>query len=349
MLYRRADGSGMDVLDTRGLNEGGRPEEDDVDASAVDSIIRALNTCPVDAILFVHKIKEVDAGVEADVRALEQVLKQTHTLGCPVIVVLTHCDEIEPGDVKRPADYDDEKLDSISAAKELFLKNVSTISPSLHQRIIGVVPVSCSVIWLKPYSNTGEILPHPTRDYRYNLDVLMDLLLDNVKTQSIFRTVQACRILRVKVDFAIFLTRTFASIAAVMALFPVPAADVIPTTGLITYLAYTIARLSDGKLGYDAVTRFLGIIGITGIAGFGARYMLSQVMRMFFASAASAAISYSMVTAVGKSAIAFYLEGKSDQEVRDIFSSLRSSTSVEQVEADLEMEDMAHATATKET
>jgi hypothetical protein len=35
LLYRLADGSGIDVLDTRGLNEGGKPEEADSAETAV--------------------------------------------------------------------------------------------------------------------------------------------------------------------------------------------------------------------------------------------------------------------------------------------------------------------------
>jgi len=35
LLYRGHDGSGIDVLDTRGINEGERPEEDDIAETAV--------------------------------------------------------------------------------------------------------------------------------------------------------------------------------------------------------------------------------------------------------------------------------------------------------------------------
>jgi ferredoxin len=53
---------------------GGSPEEADEYETAVDSIVQALTTCPVDAILFVHKIKEVDSGIDRDLQALETVL-----------------------------------------------------------------------------------------------------------------------------------------------------------------------------------------------------------------------------------------------------------------------------------
>lgn len=66
-----------------------------------------------------------------------------------------------------------------------------------HLRLTG------AVIWLPPDEH-GEILPNPRRDYRYNVDGLLDLLLRNVQIQAVFRTVQACRTTRVKVDFADF-------------------------------------------------------------------------------------------------------------------------------------------------
>lgn len=45
LVYRRADGSGMDVIDTRGLNEGCKPvEEDEVGVeSAIDSVVQVIN------------------------------------------------------------------------------------------------------------------------------------------------------------------------------------------------------------------------------------------------------------------------------------------------------------------
>jgi hypothetical protein len=46
------------------------------------------------------------------------------------------------------------------------------------------------------------VLPHSRRDYRYNIEALLDLLLNNVEVQAVYRTVQACRVQRIKIDFA---------------------------------------------------------------------------------------------------------------------------------------------------
>ena len=128
--------------------------------------------------------------------------------GLPIIAVLTHCDEIEPSDLKRPDDYDDEKLQRIADAKQLFLRNVAKLSPMISQHIVGIEAISSTsgawgglgvcvsrhllqgaVVWLPP-NEQGQILPNTKRDYRYNIDGLLDLLLRNVQIQAVFRTVQ---------------------------------------------------------------------------------------------------------------------------------------------------------------
>lgn len=330
LKYRLEDGSGLDVLDTRGLNEGGKPIESDDCLSAADSIINALHTCPVDAVLFVHKIKEVDSGIENDLVALQEVLEKSKLMSSktPVIAVLTHCDELEPSDLRRPNEYDEEKFEAIDDAKQTFLKNLVTFSPEISELLVGVVPVSCAVIWLSE-DEDQRIFPHPTRDYRYNLDKLMDLLLRNVEVQAVFRTVQAARAIRVKKEFAEFMIRLFASLGALIALTPIPASDIIPLTALITYQTYTIARLgstipkitdislpgsikgSPEKVSMEesiptetenksrntkmpskqaqSVSKFLSILGLTSLLGVSSRYLLTQLLKLSLIPGSTAA------------------------------------------------------------
>lgn len=353
LLYRTKDGHGIDVLDTRGLNEGGLPLEEDDHETAVDSVVDALRTVPVDAILFVHKIKEVDAGIESDLKALVEILEKSKLLstytgsvkeekdGIPIIFVLTHTDELDPSDLKRPADYDDEKLKAIHDAEQQFLLNVNQHAPKIVSNChYNIVSASGAVIWMPPDEN-GRVFPHPKRDYRYNIDKLLDLLLRNMELQAVFRTVQATRSKKVKIDFALFLSRIFASIAAIFALTPFPTTDVVPLTALISYQVYTIARLGTPtrrKEGQDStaattptsptsisgISKFLGIIGLTSVLGLGARYLLTTALKIMMvpgSSAGSAVVSYSMVMAIGKAAVSYFLEEKGDDEVRSVFRS----------------------------
>lgn len=65
-----------------------------------------------------------------------------------MIVVLTHCDEVEPSDLKRPEDYDEEKLRHIEHAKQQFLANCARTTPKLSSQIVGVEAVSCEIYCL---------------------------------------------------------------------------------------------------------------------------------------------------------------------------------------------------------
>ena len=114
-------------------------------------------------------------------------------------------------------------------------------------------------------------------------------------------------------DFAEFLIKVFGSMAAILALTPIPTTDIIPLTALTSYMIYTIARLGNQSASWETTARFLGVVGLTGVLGYGARYMLSQVMKFVPIPgvwAGSAVVSYTMTMAVGKSAIAFFLENK---------------------------------------
>ncbi|KAI3653668.1 hypothetical protein MP228_001615 [Amoeboaphelidium protococcarum] len=349
LQYRVDDDQGFDIIDTRGFfDNDARPAEEDTVDNAIDSVVNALTICPVDAILLLHKIKEVDVSIEPDLAALLEILKRArlYQSKIPLIVVLTHADEIEPSDIKKPEDYDQEKLDNIDLAKQVFLKNFHQYSPQLSSLIVGCVAVSSAIIWQAP-NDDGNVLPHPKRDYRYNMDALLDLLLRNVQIQALFKTVQASRTSQVKKDFAVFLIKIFASMAAVISLVPIPTSDMIPLTALTSYLVYTISKLGSGRRPNiqsskdstpppnsiersASLQNFLTVIGFSSVAALTARYFLSQMLKLMFipgvSSGGSAVISYSMVTAIGHSAVAYFLEGKSDQEVKNIFDNVQSES-----------------------
>jgi hypothetical protein len=86
----------------------------------------------------------VDAGIDADILKLNEILQQTGLVetGIPIIGVLTHVDELDPADLKKPADYDEEKLSRIEDAKQLFRINVQQSSPLVSRYLVGVEAIS---------------------------------------------------------------------------------------------------------------------------------------------------------------------------------------------------------------
>jgi len=325
LLYRGHDNSGIDVLDTRGINEGERPQEDDIAETAVDSIVSALSQVPVDCILYLHKSKELDSGIESDLRILNEIIVKTNlrSIKIPIIGVITHCDELEPSDIKKPSEYDEEKLENIEIAKRFFKDQLEKYAPDLQDCIVGVEAISSSVIWNKVPDENGAILPK--RDYRYNIDKIMDLLMNNVSMQAMFKTAQVCRVQLIKINFANMLIKLFASVTTVISTLPIPAADQVPLSALEIWMVYTIAKLGNNKLSWDSTKKFLGMLGVSGIARYCARKVISTFSKLFpiVGYGTSAAITYSITLGLGKSAIAFFLENKSEEEVKEIFNAAK--------------------------
>ena len=95
-VYQGADGRSIEILDTRGVQEGGGPAEHDETASAEVSVLASVRTRSPDAFLFLCKAKEVDAAIHGDLDFCERALdetKRTHGLDAPVVGVVTQCDE----------------------------------------------------------------------------------------------------------------------------------------------------------------------------------------------------------------------------------------------------------------
>ncbi|HEY6461822.1 MAG TPA: GTPase, partial [Polyangiaceae bacterium] len=70
--YERGGGA-MSILDTRGVQEGSLPAEADAAKTALESIAVELRAQAPDVVVFVAKASEVDAAIDADLDALEQV------------------------------------------------------------------------------------------------------------------------------------------------------------------------------------------------------------------------------------------------------------------------------------
>ncbi|KAG4103336.1 P-loop containing nucleoside triphosphate hydrolase protein [Neocallimastix lanati (nom. inval.)] len=201
LQYRDHNGCGIDVLDTRGINEGQRPKEDDVANKAEDSIISALKQVPVDCILYLHKAKELDSGIESDLKVLNEIIvKCNFEIKIPIIGVITQCDELDPCDIKKPTEYDEEKLNNIAEAKKLLKSQLEKFAPDLNDYVVGIEAISSYIRWKKEPDENGAILP--MRDYRYNMDNLMNLFMKNVNIKALFKTAQVCKIQNIKIKFA---------------------------------------------------------------------------------------------------------------------------------------------------
>lgn len=99
------------------------------------------------------------------------------------------------------------------------------------------------------------------------------------------------------------LIQLFASVAAILALTPLPTSDIIPLAALNSFMVYNIARLrgiqsqgtattsstqpnnselsipNDGST-WQPIRRFMSIVGLVGVVGLGSRYAFSQFLKV---------------------------------------------------------------------
>ena len=97
------DDGALEILDTRGLQEGTEPDQSDESSTPVESVMKAIREKAPDAIVFIVKAKEVDAAIDTDIALLQEISREVHRtseLRIPIIGLITHADELEPKNVK---------------------------------------------------------------------------------------------------------------------------------------------------------------------------------------------------------------------------------------------------------
>ena len=114
------NGDQIDFLDTRGLQEGEKPIEEDLARSPVESILNAIHQrCP-DVVLFLCKAKEVSSAIHSDLDTLEKILKEirkSYKRDLHIIGIITQCDELDP--VKKSIN-DPQKQKNITEASNVI-------------------------------------------------------------------------------------------------------------------------------------------------------------------------------------------------------------------------------------
>lgn len=334
-IYECKDGDRvlMEILDTRGIAES---ESLDDKVTAEEMLIEQINEFSPDVAIFMLNCTHRD-DVNIDVEFLKKVSKEyakVNKLQLPIVVVINKCDEMAPSRFKNPVEYPENKINKINEVvqyyKGIIVKN--------GLKIDNIIAVSSLIDWQTPDGmeiDVDSIKNLPKYDIdnlqiafdgRYGIEELLDILEEAIldfEAQMGLR--MASRLNEVVKRLAKHLNNIFSGISATVALTPIPVSDIYILLIIQSMLVCLIASLSGRDISLDTGKEFIFSMG--GIAGAGYVFRLiaqqaSKFLNTIFigsGSAVSSGIAYIGTSAIGKAAIAYYIENKTMDEAKKQF------------------------------
>jgi uncharacterized protein (DUF697 family)/GTPase Era involved in 16S rRNA processing len=312
----------LDVLDTRGFQEGSAPESADSATTAVSSIRHALRAKAPDAIVFLVRASDVDSAIDEDVSLLSRLLRENdahHGGKTAVLALVTHCDQVEPQRVRlsdpsneSPEDVA-EKLARIETIERHLERKLRAV-PELDERLVSVLGVTTYQSWRQDDSRRA--------DERWRIDDLVAFLFEELPREARLEFARFARVRKFQHDVAGTLTKTIAGACAAMAAAPIPIADIVSITTAQTTLVLAIGYVSGRHLTMQTAAEFLGALGANVGAAFAFREAaraLAKCVAPGAGTVVSSTIAYAGTASIGKAAAAYFIDGVSKEAAKRVF------------------------------
>ncbi|MFF7976855.1 GTPase [Streptomyces sp. NPDC007905] len=312
----------VEILDTRGVQEGSAPAEDDPAESAEESLLAAVREkCP-DVIAFLVKATDVDAAIDGDLAALEKVHREAariHETDIKIIPVLAQCDQLHPSDIKVPPhDYEDkDKKQNVNEAASVLQEHLNGNAYLSRHIACDVLPTAALLI----FGDDGKV--NKRRDYRWNIDLLALRMQEVLPDDAQIEFARTAQFRKVQKRLARRIVTAFAVICGAVGATPIPVADLpVLTTFQITMITL-IAYISGRELSL-ATSKEL-IVGLGG--NIGAGVALREIARGLLkiipvaGNAASGAIAAAGTKSLGEAAIFYFIDKEPLGDVRRHFKS----------------------------
>lgn len=327
----------MEILDTRGIAES---DNLNAEISAEDMLINQVKEFSPDVAIFMLNCTHRD-DVGSDVNFLKKLSEsyaQAYNMRLPIVAVVNKCDEMAPSRLKNPNEYTESKTKKIAEQvqhyKEIIVKN--------NLKIDDIIAVSSLIDWMTADgteidADSIESLPvsdienlQIAFDGRYHIEELFNILEKAILDFSARMGLRmALKLQEVVRRIANQLNKSFSAMSATVALSPIPISDIYILLLLQGILVCLIASLSGRDISLDTAKEFvLSMGGIAG-AGYGFRLLAQQaskILNVFWAgsgSAVSASIAALGTSAIGKAAIAYYIDDKTIEEAKSTFEASR--------------------------
>ncbi|GKV69459.1 hypothetical protein NCCP2716_19570 [Sporosarcina sp. NCCP-2716] len=304
----------FEVIDTRGIGES-----ETFDTQAEDSLKEVIRSFEPDAVLFLQKATE-RGHIDKDIEVTKKIMKKAAD-GLPLIAVITQVDELNPSRVKEPDLYPADKLrlieEKAGQLKRLFAN--AGLEPA------AILPVSSYIEWTTGEDGTRTI----GFDGRYGMEELIDFLEDSLDIRAAIHLSLSIRLNSVSERIALRFTKVFTALAGTVALSPLIATDIAVLLALQSILLMIIAYLSGRELDFKTAREVLVSLGGIGATGFTLRMIAQQGSKFAnlvvpgAGSAISASIASGGTFAIGKAAIAYFLSGADEKELKAIVKQAR--------------------------
>ncbi len=326
----------MEILDTRGIAESEALNEN----SAENTLINEITEFSPDVAILVLNCTHRD-DVDKDALFMKDIAaqyKKINNVRLPIIVVVNKCDEMSPTRFKTASEYPQNKIDKIEEAVRYF----KGIVVNNGLKIDDIIGVSALIDWqtkdgLEVDSDNNKNLPkHDIEeleiafDGRYNIDQLLQTIdKAMIDTEAQMGLRMAFRLEELVRRLSNHLTNIFAGISATVAITPIPIADMYVLVVLQGILVTLIASLSGRDISLETAIEF--IFGLGGVAGAGQifRFIAQQTSKLLnglfpgAGSAVSSTVAFAGTESIGKTAIAYYIDGKDLKAAQKMFKKMQ--------------------------
>jgi uncharacterized protein (DUF697 family)/predicted GTPase len=322
------DRGALSILDTRGIQEGSKPEDEDDAPDAVSSILAELKRKAPDVIVFLVKASEADSAIDTDLAALERIyaeVERYHRVRPPLVAIATHCDVLEPK-ATRLHRADEEPREDIDEK----LARVSEVEHHVESKIKDRPKLAPHLVWTRGVSTYMSFRDDASlrSDERWRVDELVTALFKHLPDAGRGTFVRVARVRGLQEELAANLARATAAICAGIAALPIPVGDIVPITALQISLVAAIAWLAGRPLDRKAAAEFLGAMGANVGAGFLLREGTRALIKFVFPGAGSmvsGAVAFAGTLAIGSAARAYFLRDATIEEARRAFDDERES------------------------
>lgn len=301
------DGKKIEILDTRGIQEGGKPIEADSAKDSQASILRAVReNCP-DIVLFLCKAKEVDSAINESLEIFARILEQIesiHNYYPPIVGVLTQCDELDPPDIRKLPTDDEEKNQNISTAVRVLTEHLSS-RKIVSEKLVEVIPTVAFV----RYDAEGRL--DAKRDYRWNIDRLTELLVEELPKGPNLAFARLASVRKFQHKIANNVINVCSIACGAIGASPLPCDDLPIITAIQAAMIIVIAYIGGRELSLQTVPEFLTGLGVNVGAAFAMREVARGLVKLVpgLGSVISAGVASAGTQALGQAAIAYFIDG----------------------------------------